>query len=516
MRSILKGIIILLFCMHFLCCTNPRLYSVGWYVANNATGSNTGTSWVNAWRSFSDIEWDSPGVQAGDTLYISGGSDTSIYRERLTIGASGTNNTNRLWILSGARSPNPNGHSGVVYISLNSGIGINFGSHHYVTVDGNNGSGRRNIRVTSTNIGTGPIGAIDASDNSYGNGLLYVHVKDCGSANNQHGIRMNCNGTYAHEIAYNHVDHPWQDGIYVLGINQPSGYGTGALIHHNIVEGMGDDGISCTGGIDLYNNTIGLWDTGGSGHPDGIQVYAGYLRIYNNIFYGDNNHAGNAFIFIDHAFPATHNFDHVRVYNNILMQNSAAYESRAFGHGLLAGEDNSTTRGDIDDVAIINNIFIDISVEGLRISGRTGTARYTNWQIKNNVFFNCGVNSNDNALEIVNHDAANSSIDVDYNLFYAGQNGSAYILDYTVRRTVDQYNALHSKFNLSEMPEFITYMMGAGISNDLHIGDMDNAMTDRGIDLSGIMGMDSSWPADIEGVSRPQGVTWDIGAYEIN
>jgi len=43
-----------------------------WYVDNTASGANTGTSWTDAWQSFTDISWGS--IAPGDTVYISGGT----------------------------------------------------------------------------------------------------------------------------------------------------------------------------------------------------------------------------------------------------------------------------------------------------------------------------------------------------------------------------------------------------------------------------------------------------------
>ena len=63
----------------------------GWFVDNAATGTNAGTSWANAWESFSAIVWAS--VSAGDTIYISGGSVSKTYTAALTIGKSGGTGT---------------------------------------------------------------------------------------------------------------------------------------------------------------------------------------------------------------------------------------------------------------------------------------------------------------------------------------------------------------------------------------------------------------------------------------
>lgn len=80
-----------------------------WYVNKNANGGNNGTSWANAWESFSAISWGS--IEPGDILYISGGLDSTIYKEQLNIGASGTA-ANLVTVRNGLDA----GHNGKVII----------------------------------------------------------------------------------------------------------------------------------------------------------------------------------------------------------------------------------------------------------------------------------------------------------------------------------------------------------------------------------------------------------------
>jgi hypothetical protein len=108
--KILKVISLLIISGLFYC---NIIYATPHYVDKNATGLNNGTSWTNAWQSFSVINWGS--VQPGDVVYISGGTDSLQYNEILTVGASGTAG-NPITIIAGKYSPTPSGHSGRVII----------------------------------------------------------------------------------------------------------------------------------------------------------------------------------------------------------------------------------------------------------------------------------------------------------------------------------------------------------------------------------------------------------------
>ena len=89
-------------------------YSANHYVDKNANGLNNGTSWANAWESFSAINWSS--IDPGDVVYISGGTDSTIYYERLQTDQLYGTATNPIVIIAGKYAPVSTGHSGRVII----------------------------------------------------------------------------------------------------------------------------------------------------------------------------------------------------------------------------------------------------------------------------------------------------------------------------------------------------------------------------------------------------------------
>ena len=111
------------------------------YIDKNANGQNNGLSWLDAWQTFSAINWSL--IAPGDNIYISGGTNSTIYYEMLVPRCQGTA-TDRITIIAGKYSPNPSGHSGRVIIDGGGGVRDNCiffddyaaGSPSYITVKG--------------------------------------------------------------------------------------------------------------------------------------------------------------------------------------------------------------------------------------------------------------------------------------------------------------------------------------------------------------------------------------------
>ena len=105
---------------------NANIFGNNYYVDKYASGSDEGTSWQNAWNSFSAIDWSK--FKPGDILYISGGKDSTVYDEQLVIKCSG-NEKGLITIRNGL----DRAHNGKVIIDL-SGIGLKITKASYIRI----------------------------------------------------------------------------------------------------------------------------------------------------------------------------------------------------------------------------------------------------------------------------------------------------------------------------------------------------------------------------------------------
>jgi hypothetical protein len=460
-------------------------YSENLYVDNQAGGLNNGTSWQNAWESFTDINWAT--IIPGDTIYISGGSSSKTYNETLQIGTSGINGS-QIVIKTGQIS----GHNGIVVIDAQDVRNNCVYLRNYVTLDGEvNG----NISILCENsVQNG----IVTQRNSRGIITRYVEVKDCGNSSRMNGIEYI--GSQGCVVEYCFVHGSYQDGVK---FTSASGTWGSNVIRFSRVYDNHDDGVSGEDGIDIHDNIIHYQGiTQATGHPDGIQTMGNYIRIWNNEIY-DNETQGVILSFNRISSG------HVRIYNNIFYQTAESSSIARYARGINVR--STAVANIIEDVIIANNIFVDFNFSGVEVSPNPATNISTSNPIRiyNNIFYNLYLIGGNLKYAIVCEGGAPYNPDnllIDYNLLRDGSNGGSLIMWKGTTYTNEQFHSAglgQSNGQISGDPSFLLYSQYG--NNDYHLMSGSSAI-DAGITL------DTYFTMDKDGNLRS--AIWDLGPYE--
>ncbi len=477
--------------------------AAGWYVDPAAAGANNGTSWTDAWTSPSSIAWGSGGVQAGDTVYLSGGTTSQTYtatsatpwpNAMLNVQASGASGS-PITIATGALSPSPAGHSGTVIFdgaATYSPMIVTLGQN-YIVLDGNNGSGVSNWVVQNGPNAVGGEEIMLSNGGTHtGNVIRYLTIHDVADAIY---APWPANFEISHCNIYNvtedHLIHAIGNGAVALGNTR---------IHDNTFQNRsssannnyGPDSIQGTYSIDIYNNVFSSMDlpTIGSQHPDHIQTNFHQVRVWNNIFLG----SGNSVMFENWGGAGDTNVDNFMFYNNVVV--------RAGWYGVYFWEGTGTT--EISNLTIANNTFVDCANNyalNIRLDG--ATTKLTNCIIENNIFYNSGSGGAFQAIAFEVSTDQCASLLFDYNLLNGGAAGNT--------QAVCNWVQMTQAHGQSGVPSFVNYQQGT-VNSNLALASTDTAAKGKGLNLTslGITTLDS----DIIGTARPSSSPWDIGAYE--
>jgi hypothetical protein len=469
-----------------------------WYVDNAVSGgSHNGTSWVNAWTSFATVNWSS--IHAGDTLYISGGSSSKTYNESWTIGVGGTAGA-PITIAVDAANPS---HNGTVIFDYNAdgdaSTRVAITVQNYVTITGNvNGANHFQIvNLRNTSDRRASIGI-----SGYGNtGVILDHLT---FVNDNNPIRLD----YANGVTVRYCNITQLRGDAGIALNGSSGSWDNNKIHDNYLEPMvnsatgGPDGIQGGSGISIYNNTIKEVTTStptSNQHPDMMQMTGNFLKVYGNEFI---NVGDSVFDFDAYANSTPHD---IWVYNNIFRIVTAIDPYPEYFRMYCSSGSISS----ITNVKIMNNTFIDNNdnASNIRMDSFRASPTATGNEIKNNIWYNAGRGTSTPAISIDDSSGfTSSSFSFDADVYYQ-TSGTTSIRFRGIVYTAPNWIAANEPHGTTAQPFFVSYSPN-NIKNNLHLQSGDTVAVDHGDSLT------AYFTTDKDGVSRPQGSAWDIGAYE--
>ena len=408
-----------------------RIEAANYYVDKDASGSNNGSSWTNAWESFSDINWSVIGP--GDIVYISGGPSGKTYTSGLSIGASGTSGS-PVTITKGIDA----NHNGNVILSGSGGTGIILNNHHDVVISNLmlNGWGTAVSLDGGTSNATYNI-VLDNLDGEMAG--RYVHIEGY----------PDVTGSYCHDITIRNCD-----VTTVTDVNDQTDF-----IYAQYMKGL-----------IIEDNHVVISNENPSPHCDAIQTYYvdGPVIVRNNYFeHADHKTRNSQGIFFEN-----HEGDYY-VYNNIVVMPNSL-------DGKIYWKSSS-----------VNNAHTYIysnTIYGL--SGNLIETTDPNAVIKNNILYSTGYQSNGSTYMLIFNGVSGNNAQVSNNLFYD---------------PAGNMNNMNSGSNQNGVD-------GNPIFTNINGRDFTVQSGSPAIDMGANLG--NSYNVDMVGTSRPQGQSYDAGAYE--
>jgi hypothetical protein len=428
------------------------------------TGSNNGTSWANAWKTFADISWATLASDAASQpayLYVKKGSTST---SGLAVGGSGTSDTNRIIVTT---EPADSGAKPIIQDASNP---VNVGSYDYITI--------QNLEITGmSSAGGNGSGVYIASDADY------VTIDSCNIHDIRlYGVKVVDAGTSTHvTISNNTITMIFPSvGNYVYkGISMGARYYT---ILNNTISHIAGDAIGDAWGVNsiIDGNDIsyvGENDNNGStacadSHPDGLEQYGSDGNVIRNNYFHDLPSGGIQF----------EDAKNMTLYNNVFANVGAGNGPVDLYHG--AG---------------------------------TGATGYL--YIYNNTFY-----GNTNQAVNIASNADYSSVIIKGNNFYATSgNGAVGIPANLTSITVMDYNNLHTANNWggTSYTSLATWQAASG--QDAHsvwgVDPVYTSSTNYHLTVSspssvtnGGWNGEAVFTTDKDGVTRT--VPWSMGAYE--
>ncbi|GIU68907.1 MAG: hypothetical protein KatS3mg002_0143 [Candidatus Woesearchaeota archaeon] len=465
--------------------------AANWYVDRDAPVGGNGQSWSTAWKKFSDIQWTQ--IQPGDIVYISGGYSQKVYGDEFyqtppkprnytfRISAQGTPD-NFIIVTKGADP----GHNGDVIFdagNLSIGAAILFNSAKYVIVENftirNYGSGFFFKSGTKRGIDSVIIRNNKIFD-SRGTGIFFD------------GWSQSCNNGSCDYDTINNV---------LISNNIISSYNY-TPSQTDLIYGQMFQNLTIEKNVLIQKN---VWDNGicdhssnSTPHADAIQTFTSKdLTVrYNIIDYRLLRPCSNTFML-------SNNIGFIDIYGNIILSYVPGMTNKGRQSIIEKISSNDPVYNGSNYMRIYNNIFISDAYNALGIKNIDGE-----YEVKNNIFYSLieGANGLDRSIVFLVNPPNNIS-NINGNLYW-GVGGfnvpQFYWISWGSRpRTWEQVQSLGAELNgVSADPLFVN------IYNDNYALLPSSPAIDAGLDL----GLD--YRLALNGVLRPQGSGWDIGAFE--
>lgn len=435
----------------FLYFSTFSIMGKNYYVDKYASGSNNGTSWKNAWNSFSMIEWSR--LESGDVLFISGGKDSTIYNETLKIGASG-NEKSLLTVMKGLDSA----HNGKVIIDLpDDGIEIIKKSY---------------LRISNIDLKNVAHGVYIRGANTGDVNVIYLDSLKVSNSTKQGAISINGWSPTESDATI--------DSVFImnctLSTSHPTTHQTDVIY------------AQYCNNLFILNNTITVTSKIKGSHTDAIQFVHNIKNItianntINNFTNSDLNNKSNGVMGADLVGKGL-------FYNNIIY----APNFKTSGNNVFM-----YTNGKTSDTAgswyIYNNIFIGGgTVKLFSIEDRDA-------RIKNNIFYSISPGTGQLFFKVPLNDWSR----LDYNLY--GQNNGIKknkIINFEGSKSMDQIHLWGAELHGIDRqdPLFETPFI------NLHLRKGSPALK-NGVNLNFLFNKDKN------GVERPKKGKWDLGCYQ--